>query len=296
MNNISPAPANLHTRAILILRTIGGACAGVACASLCLMAVLTPATTSGYLAKINNSTNNAATAQYFSCSSAHAADKANAIFQYYLTEGSGAVTAADSSNGANPGTYQGAMTTSTTLPIACPRDTGGAYALNGTTSYISSSRQFANPTTFSEELWFKTTVAGGKLIGFGNAQTGASTQYDRHLYIETTGKLNFGTYNGGPQVLTSPTVVTDGKWHHAVGTMSAATGMKLYVDGMLVASNAAYVTAENSTGYWRVGYDNLNGWKNQGTQYYFTGQLRYAAVYSVVLTPSQITNHFAAGQ
>jgi hypothetical protein len=277
-------------------RTAITAIATVTFAALCLVAALIPPTTSGYLAKINNTTSSTATAQYFSCTSAMAADTANAIFQYTLNEASGAVTAADSSNGANPGTYLGAMTTSVATPIACPRDTGGAYALNGTTSYLSTSHQFVNPATFSEEVWFKTTVAGGRLIGWGNAQTGTSSQYDRHLYIETTGKLDFGTYNGGIQVLTSPTVVADGKWHHAVGTLSAATGMRLYLDGALVASNAAYVTAENTTGYWRVGYDNLNGWKNQGTQYYFSGQLRYAAVYSVVLTGTQIVNHYAAGQ
>ncbi len=47
--------------------------------------------------------------------------------------------------------------------------------------------------------------------------------------------------------------MTDGKWHHVVVTMSAATGMKHYLDGALVASNAAYAAAESSTGYWRVG-------------------------------------------
>jgi hypothetical protein len=279
-----------------IRRNAIAAVTAVAVAAFCALAVVTPSTTSGYLAKINNTANNAATAQYFSCTSAEAADKANAIFQYFLTEGSGSVTAADSSNGANAGTYQGSMATSTIASIACPRDTGGAYVLNGTTSYVSSSRQFVNPTTFSEEVWFKTTVAGGKLTGFGNAQTGTSSQYDRHLYIETTGKLDFGTYNGAVQAITSPTIVTDGKWHHTVGTMSAATGMKLYLDGTLVAANAAYITPENSTGYWRVGFDNLNGWNNAGSKYYVTGQLRYAAVYSVVLTPTQILNHYAAGQ
>jgi hypothetical protein len=263
---------------------------------VCVLAQTTPSTSSGYLAKINNTTNNAATAQYFSCTAAESADKASAIFQYYLNEPSGSTVAADSSAGADPGTYQGSMTTSTTPPLACSRDTGGAYVLNGTTSYISTATQFTNPTTFSEEVWFKTTVAAGKLIGWGSSQTGTSSQYDRHLYIETTGKLDFGIYNGGIKVLTTPAAVNDGKWHQAVGTLSAATGMKLYLDGALVASNATYTTPENDSGYWRVGYDNTNGWQNNGTQWYFTGQLRYAAVYSVVLSPTQVLNHYAAGQ
>jgi hypothetical protein len=269
---------------------------GAALLGLLVLAESTPSTTSGYVAKITNATNSGATAQYFSCTTAEAADKANAYFQYYLNQASGSTTAVDSSNAANTGSYQGSMTTSTATPLACSRDTGGAYALNGTTSYVSTLKQYANPTTFSVEVWFKTTVAAGKLIGFGNAITGSSSQYDRHLYIETTGKLDFGSYNGGIQVLSTPGTVTDGTWHHVVGTMSASTGMKLYLDGALVSSNAAYTTPENSTGYWRVGYDNLNAWRNQGTQYFFTGQLRYAAAYSVVLTATQVQNHWAAGQ
>ena len=268
----------------------------VALVALVALAGTTPSTNSGYLAKITNTVDTGATAQYFSCTAAEAADKANAYFQYYLNQASGSTTATDSSTSVNTGTYQGSMTTSVATPLACSRDAGGAYVLNGTTSYVSTLKQYVNPTTFSEEVWFKTTVAGGKLIGFGNAQTGASGQYDRHLYIETTGKLDFGTYNGGIQVLSTPGTVTDGKWHHVVGTMSAATGMKLYLDGTLVASNAAYTAPENYTGYWRVGYDNTNAWQNNGTQYFFTGQLRYAAAYSVVLTATQVQNHWAAGQ
>lgn len=270
--------------------------AGAALLGLLVLAEATPSTTSGYVAKITNTGNTGATAQYFSCTSAEAADKASAYFQYYLNQTSGSTTATDSSTAVNTGTYQGSMTTSVATPLACSRDTGSAYVLNGTTSYVSTLKQYVNPTTFSEEVWFKTTVAGGKLIGFGNAQTGSSSQYDRHLYIETTGKLDFGTYNAGLQVLSTPGTVTDGKWHHVVGTMSAATGMKLYLDGALVASNAAWTAPENSTGYWRVGYDNTSGWQNNGSQYFFTGQLRYAAAYSVVLTSTQVQNHWAAGQ
>ena len=276
---------------ILVSLVAAAALLGIVC-----LAGSTPSSTSGYLAKITNSTNTEATAQYFSCTAAEAADSASAYFQYYLNEPTGSTVAQDSSTGADPGTYQGSMTSSTTAPLACSRDTGGAYVLNGTTSYISTATQFTNPTTFSIEVWFKTTIAAGKLIGWGSSQTGQSGQYDRHLYIETTGKLDFGTYNGAIQVLSTPGTVTDGKWHQAVGTMSPATGMRLYLDGVLVASNAAYTTPENDSGYWRVGYDNINGWKNNGNQYYFTGQLRYAAAYPIVLTATQIQNHYTAGQ
>ncbi|ROQ30935.1 concanavalin A-like lectin/glucanase superfamily protein [Frondihabitans sp. PhB188] len=256
----------------------------------------TPFAIAGFTAKINNGTNTAATAPYFKCSSAEAADTSGSLFQYYLNEASGSTTAVDSDGNSANGTYQGTMTTSTTTPIACSRDVGGAYVLNGSSSFVSTPTSYANPTTFSEEVWFKTTVAGGLLIGFGSNQVSSSGQHDRQIYLNTSGKLVFGTYNSAVQVVTSPKAYNDGSWHHVASTMSASTGMRLYVDGALVASNANYTAPENATGYFRVGYDTISGWPGTSSNYYFTGQMRYAAVYSTVLTAQQISNHYAAGQ
>ncbi|WP_161580478.1 LamG-like jellyroll fold domain-containing protein [Subtercola vilae] len=202
----------------------------------------------------------------------------------------------DFSGNSGAGTYQGSMTSGPTPTASgCPRDPGGAYNLDGTTSYVSTPIQITNPQIFTVEVWFKTTVGSGKLIGFGNAQTGSSGQYDRHIFVATTGQLIFGTYNGTNHVITSPSAYTDGQWHQAVATLSGA-GMALYVDGKIVATDPATTTAENHAGYWRIGYDNLNGWASTGTNYYFTGSMRFAAVYTTALTATQISTHYAAGQ
>lgn len=267
----------------------------VALAVVVLFAQFAP-TRSAFSAKITNSVDSAATAPYFTCTGAVGADLSGATFAYKLGEASGAKTATDwSSAGAN-GTYQGSMVASTPSPNACPRDTGSAYVLNGSTSFVSTPRAVANPTTFSEEVWFRTTVAGGMLIGFGASQVATSGQHDRQVYVNTAGQLTFGAYNGATQVITSPNVVTDGAWHHVVATMSAGTGMRLYLDGTLVASNTAYTTPENYTGYWRVGYDTVSGWPGQPANFFFTGSMRFAAVYGTVLTPTQVANHYASGR
>ena len=116
------------------------------------------------------------------------------------------------------------------------------------------------PQTFSVEAWFKTTsTAGGKIIGFGDSNTGDSTNYDRHLYMDNSGKLVFGVYNGTVSTITSPAATTT-----ALGTRSsprwASGGMTLYVDGVKVGSRADVTFAQTYAGYWRVGGDNLNGW------------------------------------
>jgi hypothetical protein len=274
-----------------------GISASVSAVALGAVLLLAPGTNGAYTASITNSNNSAASsAASFTCTSAFAADRANALFAYPLNEASGSTTARDAASGTYPGTYRGTMTSTTTTPQACPRDAGGAYALNGSTSSLTNALQQQGLATFSTEVWFRTSVKGGKLIGFGNSATGSSSSYDRHTYVSSTGQLVFGTYSGGYQTITTGANVNvaDGAWHHAVSTMSPTTGMTLYLDGARVAGSTAS-TAESFTGYWRIGYDNTSGWPNAGNAY-FTGSMRFAAVYRTALTAAQVQNHYTAGR
>jgi hypothetical protein len=61
-------------------------------------------------------------------------------------------------------------------------------------------------------------------------------------------------------------------------------------------------------GYWKVGCGGLSGWQNAATAAtgsttldyngpsYFTGQIQFAAVYTVALSPTQVQEHYQAGQ
>ncbi len=116
----------------------------------------------------------------------------------------------------------------------------------------------AAPQVFAIETWFRTTTTtGGMLIGFGNLQTDQSTKYDRQLYLSDEGAVYFGAYNGTNTAISSAAGLNDGAWHLATATMDAS-GMRLYVDGEQVAANTN-TRAEVSTGWWRIGFDNLNG-------------------------------------
>ena len=97
------------------------------------------------------------------------------------------------------------------------------------------------PQNFSISVWFKTSSAGGVLVGYSASKTGLGTQYDRHIYMDNSGYLYFGIYTtstGVANVITSTSTYADGVWHHAVGTCSTTSGSCLYVDGALVASSA----------------------------------------------------------
>ena len=173
----------------------------------------------------------------------------------------------------------------------------GASTFTGTnTGRVASGSKVAAPSEFSTELWFKTnTTSGGKLMGYGAAASGESTSYDRHIYMTNNGRLVFGTYNGSTQTVQNGAALNDNQWHHAVATQSA-DGMKLYVDGQLVSSLAGATTAENYTGYWRIGGDNLAGWPSEPSSKYFKGALDEVAVYPFALTATQVKTHYGIGK
>lgn len=209
-------------------------------------------------------------------------------------------TAADSSGNGRTGAYNYTLLTGNGVtlnqPRACSRDTGTAATFNGSNGYVSttSTTAIAGPNTFSISLWFKTTTtSGGKLVGFGGSRTGVSTNYDRHIYMTNAGKLVFGVYPNAVRTVTSPLSYNDNVWHQVTATLSSA-GMKLYVDGSLVASRTDTTTAESYSGFWRVGFDNLDAWDTVPTSRYFAGTIDEVAIYTTALSDTDIAAHYRA--
>src|SRR5699024_10953321 len=139
-----------------------------------------------------------------------------------------------------------------------------------------------------------TTRQGGKLIGYGSSASGDSSNYDRHVYMPNSGEVVFGVYPGSTQTIRSSAGFNDGQRHHVVASQSAA-GIELYVDGDLVAENAAVTTAQSYSGYWRIGGDNLNSWPDAPSSYKFDGAIDEVAIYDRALDPSEATTHFGIG-
>lgn len=198
---------------------------------------------------------------------------------------------ANDETGNNNGTFQNgpALTTNRFNVVS------SAVTLNGSTQYISTAKAYSNPTDFTISIWFRTSsVTGGKLIGFGNAQTGSSGQYDRHLYMNNAGQIYFGVYPNSVQTINSTLSYNDNAWHQATATLSSTTGMALYVDGVLVGSNQAVTSAENYTGYWRIGFDNNNGWTSQPSSFYFNGTLDDALIYHRALSAGEVSTIYTS--
>lgn len=229
-----------------------------------------------------------ATPTYFTCASGVAELKP--YLWYRMDETSSSVTAAtDSSGNGRTGVY-GASGKTTTTNKPCSRDTGRAMTFDGSSGYLSSPAVTGgSPNTFSLSVWFRTTTStGGKLIGFGSAQTGQSPSYDRHVYMTDAGRISFGVYSNGNKTISSSSAYNDGTWHLGVATMSTA-GMRLYLDGKQAASDPSTTTGEtDTTAYVRVAFDNLTFWENRPTSAYFSGTLDDAAFFTTALSAAQV--------
>ena len=230
-------------------------------------------------------------ARWWSCPDVGGPTGADAARYYRLQEGSGrtATNTGDAGTAAN-GTYSATGVSYGQGGPNCGPNDDNAVRLDGASGAIWTTQAVTNPQTFSLQLWFNTTTSrGGKLIGFGNGTNGdLSSSYDRHVYMTNSGQLVFGVYNGTIYSVTTPRAYNDGAWHLVTATFSARTGMRLYVDGALVTSGSA-PAAENITGYWRIGYDELNTWPSAPTSDYFGGLLAQVSIYDTVLSATQVT-------
>jgi len=174
---------------------------------------------------------------------------------------------------------------------------GGFFTFNGTNQEVTTTTQFSAPQTFSIGAWFKTSTASGKkIIGFEGNQTGTgSNTYDRMVYMGSDGKLYFAINSlvGGQTYAISSLTYNDNNWHYVMGTYGAeGTTMRLYVDGVSVATNTA--TNENSSGYWRIGGYRFQSFWTNGSDGYFSGSISNVVVYNRGLIAAEIQQNFNA--
>ncbi|WP_460843860.1 LamG-like jellyroll fold domain-containing protein, partial [Nocardioides marmoraquaticus] len=163
-----------------------------------------------------------------------------------------------------------------------------ASSFNATVSALVAGTEFKDaPDVFSQEVWFRTSSsAGGKISGFGSSRTNDSGSYDRHIYMDTSGRVLFGVSSGGSQTVSSGTGYNNGQWHHAVATLGR-DGMQLFLDGKRVGRRTNVTSGARYPGWWRVGGDRT--WSGAK---YFNGQIANFAIYPMVLSPQQVDAHW----
>ncbi len=200
-----------------------------------------------------------------------------------LNEGAG-TTAGDSTGNNNNGTVTGTATWG-----AAPAGGVGAFSFNGA-SYISGgdSQSLNTTTAISVTGWFKTTQASTALTSI--------LRHDGHftaLQLNGDGTAHTALWNnGGLNQVAFNWTYNDGNWHHYASTYDMTQGVKIYVDGTLVASNTALrgplVTATVSGGSVTSPSPFVLGGKEGGGEFY-TGSLGLVGVWGRALSQTEIS-------
>ncbi|WP_456789859.1 PKD domain-containing protein, partial [Cellulomonas sp. P5_C5] len=216
---------------------------------------------------------------------------------HYWRLGDGGTTGAIDTAGVDDAITGTTLTRGAAGAITGDTTTAFTFAGNSNSRVIGNTRE-QNRNTVSVEAWVRTTSnQGGWIVGFGNSAslTGTSGNRDRQLYMESGGRVQFGVSPGQNRTVRSAASYNNGQWHHVVGTLGA-TGMNLYVDGVLVGSRTDTTTGRNMTGFWRIGGDSLSGWPNQPSSNNLSGSIDEVAIYPSELTAGTVAAHNTLGR
>lgn len=222
---------------------------------------------------------------------------ADAPYAFYrLDEASGA-TAADYAGSSRTGTYT--SVSAYRQSGALPANPGYAIGLAANSGrMVGGGTGLYDPTTFTVEMWLKTTTTtGGKLIGFESARDGSSAFYDRELFMLSDGRVVYMGGISGTAIVNSASPLNNGAWHHVVVTNRPTTFQQdssLYVDGVLVDSGATNKAGALYTGWWRVGFGKLPVLGGMPPSANFTGSVDDVAIYTTQLTATRVAAHYAA--
>ncbi|HZC69906.1 MAG TPA: PKD domain-containing protein [Jatrophihabitans sp.] len=257
----------------------------------------TPGTTYGYRIRARDDSGNTAWSDTVNVTmpttgppgySQYAKDVINqgAIDYWRLDHGSAATSSLDYA-GYSPLSVGSGVTAGANGAIVGDPDKAATF--NGTSTGIAApSWAIPAPKKFTISAWFSTTSRnGGKILGFGSAASGTSSKVDRHIYLDTSGRVNFGVDFNGHNVIRSAQSYNDGQYHQVVASFGPTAGMRLYVDGALIASKPSATAAGPYVGYWRIGGD--SSWSGGS---YFSGRIDDVSVYPKVLTMTQIHQQY----
>lgn len=187
---------------------------------------------------------------------------------YWPLSDRGTLTAADAMHNDD-----GSYTSGVKLGVPGPLGGMTAASFNGKTARV---KLGAVSSLHSVELWVKTR-SRADAVAFSNRN--AIHQFSA---VGTYGGLAHSFDNYG----VIGEAVGNGRWHHLVYTYDSASSTgRLYVDGKQT-QFAVYQRAEGGAAA-SIGYD-------ADLKSYFSGQIAQVAVYSYVLSPEQVRNHYLA--
>ena len=150
---------------------------------------------------------------------------------------------------------------------------------------------------FTVAAWFNTATNfgdNGMIVnkgGIGSDSAGKNMNYGLWMTSGERLRGGFETSSGTDKFATSSDTFNDGKWHHGVVTFDNPNNIiRLFVDGVQVATYSTSTTPETNATPLRIGSDSSNI-----DDHIFTGSIDEVGVWNRVLNSDELTNLFRAG-
>jgi len=168
----------------------------------------------------------------------------------------------------------------------CPEITSGqvvnSYEFDGSYDFIEvEDNQHLDITdAITVSAWIKTKTANGKIVD-KIRYTGTSNRAGYRLQLLSNRVLSFGIANSEWASVTDTQIITDDKWHHAVGVYDGSE-VSLYRDGLLVDTNTNPPSTIGTNDY------KLTIGIASDSAVYFKGRIDEVMIYNRALTQNEI--------
>lgn len=209
------------------------------------------------------------------------------LMYYRLGEASG-VTAVDASGHGNDGTYAAAPTLG--VPGLITGDSDMAVTFTRAQSEGVLTNYVPGHPAFSCEAWFKTTNAVGRHQIINQDDAFSARRFQFRLQDGKASFLVFDTVSSFG-FIEQGVSLANGVKHHMVGTFDVDRRLRVYVDGVLIATSGVIGAALSPNLTLKVACDNYQG---AGTNT-FDGTLDEVAYYPTALTLAQVQAHYNQG-
>ena len=211
------------------------------------------------------------------------AEDTNMILHWDLNEGSGTTAFDDSGNGYDGTLYNDA--------VYVAGHEGYGVELNGMYQFVQTPTPFEflgtpdQPYALSAWVKLPETGASGNIFHM-SSNDGGDGWCIPFLTLTEGHFVATGWDNNGMVSATDPAEATSNEWHQVISTWDAANGLRLFVNGQLVASTPqADYAASGSPMYASLGLGNASCSNDQG---YLVGTVDDARIYSRALLPDDI--------
>lgn len=148
---------------------------------------------------------------------------------------------------------------------------GGSYNLTSGPITLSN---LPNPSEVSVAFWFKRTANTNTCQFMFTAWNGVTCE------LTTDGRPTFAVYRNSYPTITGNAITTSSGWVHYCGTFSSTEGMKLYINGSLIASNTTTTSISWNTTTGQIG--------KYSTYASMSAQMNDFRIYDHCLSPMEV--------